>query len=244
MAVELLFPTYIFHRDLLCPNLHPTQGVSEEYLMSLKEEMDEMRRQDQGRWVSNRGGWQSNDGCERNPRFQKLMNRIVKMFNDEVLPFYMFRQQEVSIDIGNSWANINGNGCWNAPHLHNGCWYSGVFYIHADGDEGDIDFIDKDEKVVHDMPSSPMIRMSRNISPQTGRLMLFPSGLMHMVEPNFTDKERYSISFNVNYRVNIQQKIGELTVDEEGYPWIFELDQRGMPLNYQDITKPPQDQSE
>ena len=34
------------------------------------------------------------------------------------------------------------------PHLHNGCFYSGVFYIRADGDEGNIRYIDTHFKVV------------------------------------------------------------------------------------------------
>jgi uncharacterized protein (TIGR02466 family) len=235
MAVELLFPNYVFHRQLTDENLHERQGVSYEYLQSLKDEMDGMRARDEGRMVSNRNGWQSNDGCESNPRFQKLMNRITRMFDDEVLPFYGFNNGDVSVQIGNSWANINGHMCWNSPHLHNGCWYSGVFYIHADGDEGDIDFIDTDEKVVHDMPPSPMIQMSSHKQPITGKLMLFPSGLMHMVEPNMTQKERYSISFNINYQMNNQIKIGE-SLTNRYYPWVFDLDQDGYPLNYQDIT--------
>jgi len=43
MAVELLFPNYVFHRQLTDENLHERQGVSFEYLQSLKDEMDSMR---------------------------------------------------------------------------------------------------------------------------------------------------------------------------------------------------------
>ena len=44
----------------------------------------------------------------------------------------------------------------------------------------------------------PKIKESKAFFPKTGDLHLFPSGLMHMVEPNTTDKDRYSISFNLN----------------------------------------------
>ena len=36
--------------------------------------------------------------------------------------------------------------------------------------------------------------------PKTGVILLFPSGLMHAVEPNMTPKDGYSISFNLEIR--------------------------------------------
>ena len=119
--------------------------VSEEYLMSLKNDMDAMRKKDPvGRRVSNQyTGWQSNDGVESRPAWQKL-NRVIKnKFNDEVLPFLGVNTMNASINLGNVWANINDKGAWNTPHRHNGCWYSGAFYVHAEGDEGDFVAIDK-----------------------------------------------------------------------------------------------------
>jgi len=199
MAVRLLFPTMVFHRNLLCPNLED-KGFNEDYLLLLKRTMDEMRRQDpEGRKVSNAyTGWQSNDGCESSPAFKKLMRCITQTFYDEVFPFHGLTDRDYKVGIGNSWANINDPKAWNKPHLHNGCWYSGVFYIHAEGDEGDIVFIDKDPKVVSDYPHSPRVNENWSFSPTKGELILFPSALMHMVEPNFTDRDRYSISFNIN----------------------------------------------
>ena len=122
----------------------------------------------------------------------------------------------------NSWANINYPGAWNAPHLHNGCFYSGVFFIHADGDEGDFRAIDTDHKIVSNFPASQQrIWESWPVAPKTGDLYLFPSGLMHMVEPNLTQKDRYSISFNWDVsggveRVNIKNPELEFEIDENG----------------------------
>ena len=206
MSVRLLFPTFIFERDLLDPNLDKSRGIDQNYLDLLVETMDGMRRKDpQGRRLSNAyTGWQSHDGCESNPAFQKLMNRIQTMFYDEIWPFHGLDRNKAQMHIGNSWANINDHLAWNKPHLHNGCWYSGVFYIKADGDEGHIEMIDTQPKVVADFPHSPRTATSKGYEPKGGKLILFPSGLMHMVEPNITNKERYSISFNIEmkYRVN------------------------------------------
>ena len=61
MSVRLLFPTFMFEYNIVEEGL-----VSEEYLMSLKNDMDAMRKKDPvGRRVSNQyTGWQSNDGVE------------------------------------------------------------------------------------------------------------------------------------------------------------------------------------
>ena len=202
MAVRLLFPTYIFERDLLDPSLDSNRGVDQNYLDLLTDTMDGMRRKDpEGRRLSNAyTGWQSHDGCESNPAFQKIMNRIQTMFYDEIWPFHGLDRNKAQMQIGNSWANINDKLAWNKPHLHNGCWYSGVFYIKADGDEGHIEMIDTNPKVVSDFPNSPRTPTSKGYEPRSGKLILFPSGLMHMVEPNPTDKERYSISFNIEMK--------------------------------------------
>ena len=76
MSVSLLFPTPIFSRNFLDPNLAANQGYNEDYAEMLKNEIDTMRRKDpEGRRISNAyTGWQSNDGCESSPIFQKLMN--------------------------------------------------------------------------------------------------------------------------------------------------------------------------
>ena len=198
----------------------------------LRDEMDAMRRRDPiGRQLSNQyTGWQSNDAVENNPVFQKCMNRIITMFNEEVLAFHGLNPSQAKLTISNSWANINDKGAWNAPHLHNGCWYSGVLYIHADGDEGRLTMIDTHEKVVADFPQSPRMNTSFPFEPRTGELVLFPSGAMHMVEPNPTDKERYSISFNTNMQYTTatanQGNIENYCRDE----FMFDLDKNGNPI--------------
>ena len=84
MAVRLLFPTFVFEKDLLDPSLDSNRGIDQNYLDLLVDTMDGMRRKDpQGRRLSNAyTGWQSHDGCESNPAFQKIMNRIQTMFYD------------------------------------------------------------------------------------------------------------------------------------------------------------------
>ena len=233
MAVRLLFPTFIFEVDLLNDDLHPNDGLTKEYLNLLKATMDGMRQRDpEGRRISNAyTGWQSNDGCETNPIFAQLHKKISRVFQREVIPFHGLDPSSAVMQMGNMWANINDFSAWNKPHLHNGCWYSGAFYIHADGDEGTLDIIDKDCKVVSDFPHSTRTPTSYSIQPTSGKLVLFPSGTMHMVEPNMTNKERYSVAFNIEMRYQTNQ--GRFPINESTYnqdEFKFEIDSNGDPI--------------
>lgn len=219
--IKILFPAYVLTKEYLGKDKN--SEITPEYMVALKEEIDAMRRRDPtGRNVSNRNGWQSVDGVERNPVFIRAMRQIRREFRDELIPFLGIKKDSAKIELHNSWANINYPGAWNAPHLHNGCFYSGVFFIHADGDEGDFRAIDTDHKIVSNFPASQQrIWESWPVAPKTGDLYLFPSGLMHMVEPNLTDKDRYSISFNWDVsggveRVNIKNPELEFEIDENG----------------------------
>lgn len=231
MAVKLLFPTPIFLRHFLDPQLSPEDGFGIEYVKTLKKEIDWMRKQDpKGRRISNAyTGWQSNDGVDRNPIFQKCMNRIQRFIEQEVCLYYGTNSK---VHMGNSWANINDSGAWNKPHLHNGCWHSGVFYIHADGQEGHIDFIDTQPKVVGNMPLGIRSESSHAMEPKAGLCVLFPSAAMHMVHPNFSEKDRYSISFNFDlqdYHAN-DEEICEYHDKHRRNENLFDLDDKGTLL--------------
>ena len=203
MSVRLMYPIYLFHKSYLHNEKDMNSQMTEEYFGLLKNEMDAIRNRDRGRFLSNQEttSWQSNDGLETNPIFIGAIRQIQREVRDEVMPYLGAKPDSFDIEFHNSWANINGFGAWNSPHLHNGCFYSGVMYIKADGDEGDLQFIDKDPKVVSDMPAVPSLHDNVRITPRTGDLYMFPSGTMHMVAPNLTDKDRYSISFNLQVRM-------------------------------------------
>ena len=99
-------------------------------------------------------------------------------------------------------------------------------FIRADGDEGDISFIDKDIKVVQDCPMHPRTRQEVNFTPITGELILFPSGTMHMVKPNLTEKDRYSVSFNMRVFNRMEGSHDNWNPDE----FSFNLDPNGNPI--------------
>ena len=90
MSVRLLFPTLLFEYNLLDEGL-----ITETYLQELRADMNGMRKKDpEGRNVSNRySGWQSNDGVNQRPAWNKIQRVIKNKLNDEVLHSYMLTVQ-------------------------------------------------------------------------------------------------------------------------------------------------------
>lgn len=106
------------------------------------------------------------------------------------------------LEVRNLWFNINNKNSYNQMHTHPGSIISGVFYLKASEHSGEIKF--------HRNPYEEMFfgnlqpkgvtelnAMSCNYKPVVGRLILFPSYLLHSVLPNRDEDERISISFNM-----------------------------------------------
>jgi len=104
-----------------------------------------------------------------------------------------------------TWMNCSSVGSHNTAHVHPGAEISGVFYIAVPPGSGQIVFRDP-------RPQSEMSRLHTkdgkifkslaprfSVSPSVGNLLLFPSWLMHQVEPG-TGQEglRISMAFNIN----------------------------------------------
>lgn len=226
-----LFPAHLFHKNLL-EEVDPRRGVTEEYLHELKEAMSQMRSDDpSGRKVSNAyTGWQSNDGCESNPTFAPLVRKIKQYIEDEILPFYKISAGDIQLSVSNMWGNINDHMSWNRPHEHNGCWYSGIFYIDCPSIEtGHTTFFEHGARVLDAMPPTRRGRTSFSLKPIDGTLVMFPSGLTHMVDPNITHDDRYTVAFNTNCTYLTPESFGKDYSDPRDFAFNFELDENGEP---------------
>lgn len=225
MSVSLLFPAYVFERQLLGKDKFLNPNIDAEYFNILKNEIDFIRKKDPvGRKLSNTGGWQSKEGLLSNPVFNTAFQSIKDMITTEMMPFLGSRKACVVVYFQNAWANINNHLAWNSPHIHPGSFYSGVMYIDANGNEGDFVALDTNHKIAGTSPYTARIREKWRFTPKTGAILLFPSGLMHMVEPNNTRKNRYSISFNFEVLYNTQDFDRMDMTNPDLY---FELDQKG-----------------
>ena len=100
------------------------------------------------------------------------------------------------------WANINPPGGMNRAHQHPNSLWSGVYYIKAPKNSGDLKIDDPRSSAAMCRPQQKEgekpARLFRetHYEPIAGRCIMFPSWLMHCVDPNNSDDIRISVSFN------------------------------------------------
>ena len=157
--------------------------------------LDERKKDPEGRFISNYGGWQSN--------FLKDIGELKQQIEDKAQKYLDELGLSKSNKILSCWANINGYKDSNIWHIHPRCALSGVFYIDADEKSGNLRFYHpyindiSREWGDHIKNLNSMNDIATQIEPRSGLLVLFPSFLPHSVNPNLSDKERISISFNI-----------------------------------------------
>jgi len=99
------------------------------------------------------------------------------------------------------WININSYRDSNIIHTHPGCLISGVYYIKTSKKCGEIKFKRSFYIDYHLTQGSVKEFNSLNASYWTlpaieNTLYLFPSWIEHLVTPNYSKKDRISLSFN------------------------------------------------
>jgi uncharacterized protein (TIGR02466 family) len=167
---------------------------------------------------SNQGGWQSSWDMERwggVPAIKllaigrNLANRVTTDRKGNVgngpYPGYAVTWT------ANMWANVNRNGHGNEFHSHPGAFWSGVYYVDdggiAEDDSlgGELEFMDPRgplpamfaPHLAVAMPGGLGAGATERVQPKAGRLVMFPSWLMHQVRPYHGGATRISIAFNL-----------------------------------------------
>ena len=110
-----------------------------------------------------------------------------------------------------AWVNINGPGAWNALHNHldTDALLSGVFYVKAPPNSGNIMFYDP--RYLSSVGNfyryyAPHDQGYVEIQPEPNMMLFFPPSLFHMVGPNLTHDTRCSIAFNIMVASNTDIK--------------------------------------
>lgn len=163
----------------------------------------ELKNTNPGVQKSNKGGWQCADLSNPPISFLNLLEKINEVLIDVHLS--MGLKPEYKSYVNESWLNINPPKTYNSKHLHPRSLFSGVYYISVpEGDCGQIIF-ERDPLMLSYLPSyvvkhwNDMTSGTAAYSPKQGKLLIFPSWLMHWVEANNTENDRISLSFNTNY---------------------------------------------
>lgn len=147
------------------------------------------------------------DSLQEYNEFKPLVE-IFKSKIDEVLDDIKLIRDDFKISA--MWANISDDNNRHALHTHANSYLSGVLYLNApQPSPGNIGF--KDPRYANDVISfeyeqgSIFGARTVEVQPKTGRLIIFPSWLMHGTKPGtFSNKKRISLSFNVMPIVSVQ----------------------------------------
>jgi uncharacterized protein (TIGR02466 family) len=109
------------------------------------------------------------------------------------------------LSLKNAWFNIYepGNSYLNStpPHLHKGCFMSGIYYIKCSEKSSKLTMISPNIVQEHSMPSDAVIESniwnsSRWVTtPEPGKIIFFPSWQLHYVD-EYSEDERISFAFN------------------------------------------------
>ena len=185
MHTELWFPTVIWSAM--------SHTVDND---DIKHWIYEKQKTDKGRVLSNYGGWQSNNiQAGECPAIDKFVAYLDKEINECAIQTGL-----KNLEIKNIWANINPPGAYNWPHKHKGSVFSGVYYVDATDNQGNIIFQRTDgaeEYLPTDITQPTYFNSSQTMyRAKTGALYIFPGWALHAVEGNLSKNNRISLSFN------------------------------------------------
>ena len=188
MFRELHFPTPIYIADIAHPTLN----------QDLERDIINWSNQDKGMIRTNVKGWHSQVYMHQMPEYQKLVNMLYEAIRT------VWVQEHLNSEpfLGNMWANINPPGAMNRPHIHPNSLWSGVYYVKAPKDSGHLKIYDPRSAASMCSPQHKEGKLPDRLlretyyEPKAGRLLIFPSWLMHCVDYNKSDDIRISVSFN------------------------------------------------
>jgi uncharacterized protein (TIGR02466 family) len=167
-----------------------------------------------GRQHSNQNGWQSPDDFAtlELPAARRLCAIVTQVVNAATAVNTPNGLIEAAFEWRtNAWANVNPPGASNAMHGHPGAFWSAVYYVDdggANADEGGSggELILQDPRGVLPAMHDPLLRFRvegcltagyvEAVNPKPGMLILFPSWILHGVEPFSGTRPRVSVAFN------------------------------------------------
>ena len=188
MHRELHFPTPVYIADIEHPTLN----------QELERDIVAWSKQDKGIVRTNVQGWHSTTDMHQKPQFKKLVSMLYACQKT------IYDQEHLDSEpvLGNMWANINPPGGMNRAHQHPNSLWSGVYYIKAPKNCGYLKIDDPRSVACMSRPRQKEGKVPERLlrethyEPIAGRCIMFPSWLMHCVDPNNSNDIRISVSFN------------------------------------------------
>jgi len=189
MITEYHFPTIVYIKDI--PNPEKLNKYLEDHIMRWVQN-------DKGVSKTNAGGWHSKTDMNKKEEYNPLTQELFNIQNE------IYQKENLSMKpvLGNMWANVNYPKCYNRPHIHPNSLFSGVYWVTAPKNSGNLMIYDPRPGVQMAMPNRkegklpPELWREVHYEPVAGRCIMFPSWLWHEVKPNESNQTRISVSFN------------------------------------------------
>lgn len=197
------FPTMVFQLDI-----EDSDAMNKSLLDLIYAERERDRAGVNKSNTAQLGSWHSHTGLHKNVGYGELLANIHSATSriETELGYATDHQLKVTT----MWSIINPPGNGNRAHIHPGCIWSGVYYVQAPENAGQIEFIDpRTALLMTQARYVPKKRRPRecwtkvNYKPTAGRMLIFPSWLYHGVDPNMSKEsgrkaDRVIMSFNIS----------------------------------------------
>ncbi len=201
--VERYFPTLVF--SLQVPG---SELLNAHLIEAIYAEQERDRTGVRKSNFPELGGWHSHVRLHKDATYAGLVQNV------DAAAAMMCRElgyhKSYRLNIGTMWSIINPPGGLNRAHIHPGCIWSGVYYVQAPRNSGQIEFIDprtqnlmSPVKYIPDTKRPRMCWTKVRYKPVAGKMLIFPSWLYHSVDPNRSeakgkDADRIIVSFNLS----------------------------------------------
>jgi uncharacterized protein (TIGR02466 family) len=191
------------------PVLRETTSLTSEQLAEVRDYVLKLRDTAEGESKSNRGGWHSKGNLfsPEHTQFPAVREAVTSAMFNYIGEVFGYRG-EIQLAL-TGWTVVNRPGDYNVPHNHAANLLSGALYVLVPGDlkSGSIVFQDPRLNLnAHETEGMrrvglrpPWMNTNINVPPIAGEILVFPSWLIHYVEPYESPDPaalRIVISFN------------------------------------------------
>jgi len=185
--------------DIFKTSIYKTSVNNKDYYDFFMDTLNISLNKEEGRIISNVGGFQTNNFTENDFNNKNIFNDL---FIGPVLCFLSSFRVKKQFKINNFyfWINKNYPKTFNKVHTHGNNKISGVYYLEVPPQSGSLVFQNGDNLKLFsdDTFDDPNFYSSYTIAPKKFDLILFFSETIHYVEPNFSNEDRISVAFNID----------------------------------------------
>ena len=144
--------------------------------------------------------WQTDQFLHEKPEFQPFLEYAAEAAR-QALSFLKIEYE--GFRVTGCWANINPPGTSHPGHSHPNNYLSGVYYPKVKSGADHITFNDPRIQATiiapHVREVDQVNAVQAHLPVREGRILMFPSWLVHSVDVNRSDSERISIAFNIMF---------------------------------------------